>query len=157
MSLRTNLSTRPFYNDRAVRAGLALLALVALGLTVFNAVEIMRLAGDDRMAIEHSRQVLDRQAGQLARIVEDLIDLARIVEKKVEIRKERVAVRSIVETAVETSRPQLEESRLRLTVHLPAEPLFLDADPIRISQVLVNLLNNAAKLLQIFLRPGSAR
>ena len=110
-----------------------------------NAVEIMRLAGDDRMAIEHSRQVLDRQAGQLARIVEDLIDLARIVEKKVEIRKERVAVRSIVETAVETSRPQLEESRLRLTVHLPAEPLLLDADPIRISQVLVNLLNNAAK------------
>ena len=110
-----------------------------------NAVEILRLAGDDRAAIEHSRDVLDRQAGQLARIVEDLIDLARIVEKKVEIRKERVAVRTVVESALETSRPQLEEARLRLDVQLPSEALFLDADPVRISQVLVNLLNNAAK------------
>jgi PAS domain S-box-containing protein len=110
-----------------------------------NAVEIMRLAGDDREAMERSRAVLDRQAGQLARIVEDLIDLARIVEKKVELRKERVEIRSIVETALETSRPQMEESRLRLNVSLPDGPLFLDADPVRISQILVNLLNNAAK------------
>jgi CheY-like chemotaxis protein len=77
--------------------------------------------------------------------VEDLIDLARIVEKKVELRRERVDVRSVVETALETSRPQMEESRLRLIVRLPDEPLYLDADPVRISQVLVNLLNNAAK------------
>ena len=110
-----------------------------------NAVEIMRLARDDREAIERSRAVLDRQAGQLARIVEDLIDLARIVEKKVEIRRERVEVRTIVETALETSRPAMEEGRLRLTVTLPAEPLYLDADPVRLSQVLVNLLDNAAK------------
>jgi PAS domain S-box-containing protein len=110
-----------------------------------NAVEIMRLAGDDKAAIDHSREVLDRQAGQLARIVEDLIDLARIVEKKVEIRRERVSVRSVVDTALETSRPQLEEARLRLRLEVPAEPLFLDADPVRMSQVLVNLLNNAAK------------
>ena len=110
-----------------------------------NAVEIMRLAGDDRGAMERSREVLDRQAGQLARIVEDLIDLARIVEKKVELRLERVEIRSIVETALETSRPQMEESRLRLNVSLPDGPLFLDADPVRISQILVNLLNNAAR------------
>ena len=110
-----------------------------------NAVEIMRLARDDREAIERSREVLDRQAGQLARIVEDLIDLARIVEKKVEIRKERVDIRTIVETALETSRPEMDEGRLRLNVSVPAEPLYLDADPVRISQVLVNLLNNAVK------------
>jgi PAS domain S-box-containing protein len=110
-----------------------------------NAVEVMRLAGDDRAAIEHSREVLDRQAGQLARIVEDLIDLARIVEKKVEIRRERVQVRSIVDTALETSRPQLADARLRLKVELPSEALYLDVDPVRIAQVLVNLLNNAAK------------
>lgn len=110
-----------------------------------NAVEIMRLAGDDRKAIERSREVLDRQAGQLARIVEDLIDLARIVEKKIEIRKECVEVRTVVESALEASRPQLEESHLRLTVSLPPEPLYLYADPVRLSQVLVNLLNNAAK------------
>ena len=110
-----------------------------------NAVEIMRLAGDDREAVERAREVMDRQAGQLARIVEDLIDLARIVEKKVEMRKERVDTRTIVETALETSRPQLEEGQLRLVVRQPDEPLYLDADPVRISQVLVNLLNNAAK------------
>jgi len=110
-----------------------------------NAVEIMRLAGDDREAIGHAREVLDRQAGQLARIVDDLIDLARIVEQKVELRRERVSIRAVAETALETSRPQLEESRVRLTVTLPDEPLYLDADPVRIAQVLVNLLNNAAK------------
>lgn len=110
-----------------------------------NAVEIMRLAGDDREAIERSREVMDRQAGQLARIVEDLIDLARIVEKKIEIRKEHVEVRTVVDTALEASRPQLDESHLRLTVSLPPDPLYLYADPVRLSQVLVNLLNNAAK------------
>jgi PAS domain S-box-containing protein len=110
-----------------------------------NAVEIMRLAGDNREAIERSREVLNRQAGQLARIVEDLIDLARIVEKKVEMRKERVEIRSVIETALETSRPEMMEGRLNLRVEVPDEPLYLEADPVRISQVLVNLLNNAAK------------
>jgi len=110
-----------------------------------NAVEIMRLAGDDRDAIKRSREVMDRQAAQLARIVDDLIDLARIVEKKVEMRKERVAVRTVIEAALETSMPQMEEARLRLNVSLPDEPLYLDVDPVRIAQVLVNLLNNAAK------------
>jgi len=110
-----------------------------------NAVEIMRLAGDNKSAIEQAREVLDRQARQLARIVEDLIDLARIVEKKVELRRERVDVRAIVDSALETSRPQLEEARIRLVVRLSAEPMYLDADPVRISQVLVNLLNNAAR------------
>ena len=110
-----------------------------------NAVEIMRLAGDNKSAIEKARDVLDRQASQLARIVEDLIDLARIVEKKVELRRERVDVRAIVEAALETSRPQMEEARIRLVVRLSDEPMYLDADPVRISQVLVNLLNNAAK------------
>ena len=110
-----------------------------------NAVEIMRLAEDDHAAIDRAREVLDRQAGQLARIVEDLIDLARIVEKKVGIKRERVTVHTFVETALETSRPLLEEHRLHLNIHLPDEPLYIDADPARMSQVLVNLLNNAAK------------
>ena len=110
-----------------------------------NAVEIMRLAGDDRDAIDRARAVLDRQAGQMARIVEDLIDLASIVEKKVLMRIVRVEVRTFVETALETSRPQLEENGLALDINLPDEPLYLDADPARMSQVLANLLNNAAK------------
>lgn len=110
-----------------------------------NAVEVMRLAGNDRSAIDRARDVLDRQAGQLARIVEDLIDLARIVERKVDMRRERVEVRAVVETAAETTRPQMEDGRLRFIVRQPPEPLYLDADPVRLSQVLVNLLNNAAK------------
>ncbi|HEX6316548.1 MAG TPA: ATP-binding protein [Gemmatimonadaceae bacterium] len=110
-----------------------------------NAVEIMRLAGDNPHAVERARDVLDRQARQLARIVDDLIDLARIVEKKVVMRRERVDVRTVVETALETSQPQMDEAELRLVVKVPDEPLYLDADPVRLSQVLVNLLNNSAK------------
>ena len=110
-----------------------------------NAVEIMRLARDDRASVEHAREVLDRQAGQLARIVEDLIDLARIVEKKVEVRRERVSIRAIVETAVEASWPHIEKRQITLDVVLPDVPVYLDADPVRLSQVLVNLLDNAAK------------
>jgi CheY-like chemotaxis protein len=67
------------------------------------------------------------------------------VERKIEMRRERIAVRTFVETAIETSRPQLEDAQLQLVVKLPDEPLYLDPDPVRLSQVLVNLLNNAAK------------
>jgi CheY-like chemotaxis protein/two-component sensor histidine kinase len=89
--------------------------------------------------------VLDRQGQQLSRIVEDLIDVTRIVEKKIELRKERVALRSVVDMALETCRSRIDGYRHRLTVNLPSEPLFLDADPARLAQVFVNLLDNATK------------
>jgi CheY-like chemotaxis protein/two-component sensor histidine kinase len=81
----------------------------------------------------------------MSRIVEDLIDVSRVVEKKIELRRERVALTKVVETAVETCRSRIEACGHRLSIALPGEPLFLDVDPARISQVLTNLLNNAAK------------
>ncbi len=115
-----------------------------------NAVEILRHADVDPETTAQAREVLDRQLRQLSRIVEDLIDVSRIVEKKIELHRERVAVNAIVDTTLETCRSHIEACQHRLSVSLPSEPLFLDADPTRAVQVLVNLLHNAAK----FTRPG---
>jgi PAS domain S-box-containing protein len=110
-----------------------------------NAIEIMRLSGDDPQAIVRVRGMLERQVRQLARIVDDLVDVARIVERKVELHRERVALRTIVETAVETCRSLIEGCQHELSVNMPSEPLELDGDPVRLAQVLINLLNNAAR------------
>jgi signal transduction histidine kinase/CheY-like chemotaxis protein len=110
-----------------------------------NAAAIMRWSGNDPAAVARVRETLDRQTEQLSRIVEDLVDVSRIVEGKIELRKERVRLAPLVETAVEASRSLLDSAGHRLSVELPEEPLYLEADPIRIAQVFTNLLNNAAK------------
>jgi two-component system CheB/CheR fusion protein len=110
-----------------------------------NAVEIIRLAGKDPTAIAGARDVLDRQGRQLSRIVEDLIDVTRIVEEKIQLCKEWVALSAVVEMALETCRSRIEGRRHQLSVTLPPEPVYLHADPGRLSQVLINLLDNAAK------------
>jgi len=110
-----------------------------------NAIEIMRLSGDDPDTVMRMRGMLERQVRQLARIVDDLVDVARIVERKIELHRERVALRTIVETAVETCRSLMERCRHDLTVSMPDEPLELDGDAVRLAQVLINLLNNAAR------------
>ncbi len=110
-----------------------------------NAVEIMRLAPGDRAAGDKARNVIDRQVHQLVRIVDDLLDVTRIVEGKVELRKERMTLGSIIDAAVETCRPAIEAQHHELVVQLPNESLQLDADRTRLSQALINLLTNAAK------------
>jgi two-component system CheB/CheR fusion protein len=110
-----------------------------------NALEILQRVGDDAAAIAPAREVLERQVGQLSRIVEDLIDVSRIVEQKVELRKERVLLAGLVQTAVESCNSVIEASHHRFSVSLPPEPLYVDVDPARMSQVLTNLLNNAVK------------
>jgi signal transduction histidine kinase len=110
-----------------------------------NALEVLRLAGDDPARREEARAVMERQLQQAVRLVDDLLDLARIGQGKIELRRERVPLASVVQRAVETSRPLLESADHQLTVCLPAQPVLLDADPARLAQVLSNLLNNAAK------------
>ena len=112
---------------------------------VRNALQILRLAGDNRLAAEQARSMMDRQVQQLVRLVDDLLDVSRITRGTVELKKERVALSSIVATAVETSRPLIEVARHELSVTLPPETIELEADPTRLAQVLSNLLNNAAK------------
>ena len=109
-----------------------------------NVAEILRL----EPLTETARQatgVMERQIAQLVRLIDDLMDVSRITRGQLTLRRERVDLRSIIETAVETAQPQMTSAQVTLTVDLPPEPLTLDADATRISQVFLNLLTNAAK------------
>jgi PAS domain S-box-containing protein len=89
--------------------------------------------------------VMERQISQLVRLIDDLMDVSRISRGQLTLRKERVNLRSIIESAVETAQPQLTSAGVGLTLDIPTVPLMLDADATRISQVVLNLLTNAAK------------
>jgi PAS domain S-box-containing protein len=109
-----------------------------------NALQIMALS-DERAGLEHARTMMERQLGQLVRLIDDLLDVSRITMGKLELRKERVTLASILESAVETSLPLIEGAGHTLHVAATREPVYLDADPVRLAQVFSNLLNNAAK------------
>ena len=110
-----------------------------------NALHIMKHAGNAGPVVEQVRDVAERQVRHMARLLDDLLDVARISRGRIDLRRETVAVASILRQAVEAVRPLIEERRHELTVAPPAEPLWVDADPTRLEQVLTNLLNNAAK------------
>jgi PAS domain S-box-containing protein len=110
-----------------------------------NALQALRLAGSDPALIEQAHGMMERQLSHLVRLVDDLLDVSRITTGKIELRRERVELRTIVDSALETSRPLIDRSGHRISVTLPNEPLVLYADPTRMAQVLSNLLNNAAK------------
>ncbi len=110
-----------------------------------NAAEVMLQHGLSDPTMRWVHGVIDRQASHLARLVDDLLDLARISQDKIVLHREPVELAAVVRQAVETSRPQFERRRQALAVSLPDEPVWLDADPTRLGQVFSNLLNNAAK------------
>jgi PAS domain S-box-containing protein len=130
-----------------------------------NGLHVMRLAGDDAEAVAQARTMMDRQLGHLVRLVDDLLDVARITQNKMELRRSRVLLADAVDNAVEAARPFIEAAGLELTVLLPAEPVFLDADLTRLSQVISNLLTNSAKYtdrggriwLSAEIQPGTVR
>jgi PAS domain S-box-containing protein len=109
-----------------------------------NGLEVLKLARNSDIAVQ-TRDMMDRQLSHLARLVDDLLDLSRITNDKLELRKERVLLESVLENAIEASRPIIETSGNSLKLVLPDEPLWLAADPVRLSQVVGNLLANAAK------------
>lgn len=110
-----------------------------------SGLELMRLAGDNAETVARVREMMDRQLGHLVHLVDDLLDIARITANKLELKKQRVDLRSLVKSAVESSQPLIEGGGHAFSVTLPEQALFLDVDPIRIAQVIGNLLNNAAK------------
>lgn len=93
----------------------------------------------------HSTGVMERQISQLVRLIDDLMDVSRISRGQLTLRKERVDLRAIIESAVETAQPQLTTAGVTLTLEIPPVELLLDADTTRIAQVVLNLLTNAAK------------
>lgn len=107
--------------------------------------ELLRMAPDNAAAIGKVHGIMERQVIHLVHLVDDLLDLARIQSGKVELKKSRVALGGIVDSAVETAQPLIQEKRHRLRVRVPDEPVWLDADPHRLAQVIGNLLTNAAK------------
>ncbi|QEL20228.1 hybrid sensor histidine kinase/response regulator [Limnoglobus roseus] len=100
-------------------------------------------AGED--AIRRAQDMMGRQFTHMVRLIDDLLDVGRITKGRIELRRERVPLARVIENAVETSRPLIEAGRHRLTVVPPESPIELEADQTRISQVIANLLNNAAK------------
>jgi PAS domain S-box-containing protein len=109
-----------------------------------NVAEILRLEAQSETA-RHATGVMERQIGQLVRLIDDLMDISRITRGQLTLRKERVDLRSIIESAVETAQPQLTSAGVTLALEIPATPLVLHADATRISQIVLNLLTNAAK------------
>src|SRR5262249_14599773 len=112
-----------------------------------NALEILRLADGEGVPGKDPElmAMMQRQVRYLVRLVDDLLEVSRITRGKLQLRKERVALAQVVESALETSRPLIEAAGHEVGVTLPPDPVLLDADPIRLAQVLANLLNNAAK------------
>jgi signal transduction histidine kinase/CheY-like chemotaxis protein len=113
---------------------------------IANAVQLLGLQrGSENRIQQQARGIIERQLKQLQHLVDDLLEVSRITTGKVQLRLERIAVSSIVEMAVETVRPLIEQRRHELTVSVPTEPIWINADAARLEQVVVNLLSNAAK------------
>ncbi|MEO5619270.1 MAG: PAS domain S-box protein, partial [Candidatus Eisenbacteria bacterium] len=110
-----------------------------------NAIQISKSPEVSTDDLVRAREIIDRQVSHLTRLVDDLLDVSRISANKLQVRMERVELATVIESAVETSQPNIEAAGHHLVVCLPSEPLYLNADPVRISQVLSNLLNNAAR------------
>jgi CheY-like chemotaxis protein len=110
-----------------------------------NGLQLMKLAQGNAEGIERARTLLERQLGQMVRLVDDLLDLSRISRGTVELRRARVSLAAVVRQAVETSQPAIEAAGHAFTLEVPEEPIVVDADEVRLAQAIANLLNNAAK------------
>ncbi len=110
-----------------------------------NALQIMRLAGNDREMVEESRTLMERQLQHLVRLVDDLLDVSRISQGKLELRKERITLATVVSNALDVCEALVKQQDHELTVTLPEEPVYVDADKTRLAQAVCNLLSNAVK------------
>jgi PAS domain S-box-containing protein len=108
---------------------------------------LQRLALDDSLnsTADQVREIMDQQCKQMIRLVDDLLDASRISRGQIELRREVIELASVVHDAVQASRSYIDKAKHQLAITLPAEPVVLNADPIRLGQVLGNLLCNAAK------------
>ena len=115
--------------------------LAALG----AAAELMNKAAQRPEVVAMARDVLQRQVAHMARLLDDLLDVARITHGLVQLQLERTDLADVIRAVADTVRPQLEAKRHRLTLRMPAHRTYVNADPVRLNQVIGNLLNNAAK------------
>jgi signal transduction histidine kinase/CheY-like chemotaxis protein len=113
-----------------------------------NAVQILNREGALAPESQWALSAIERQVRQMARLIDDLVDVARITSNRLELRKERVDLAAVLRSAVETSGSLLKAGEHQFTVILPEAPIHLDADPVRLAQAVSNLLNNAAQFTE---------
>ncbi len=133
--------------DRAKNEFLALLAHELRNplAPLRNAVQVMETPGADSAAIERARRMMGRQVHNMARLIEDLLDVSRINQGKVLLRTERMELAPFLRQAMELIQSQVENRGQKLSLSLPSEPVEIDADPTRLEQIFGNILSNASK------------
>jgi PAS domain S-box-containing protein len=113
-----------------------------------SALDVMAIADGDRNLAERARVVMERQLRHLVRLVDDLLDVSRLSRGKIELRKERSDLAAVLRAAIETTAPRIDELGHRLKVVTPPETLAAEIDPTRLTQVVANLLDNAATYME---------
>ena len=117
-----------------------------------NMVEVVKRAGNNGKLLKQAHETIERQLAQMVRLVDDLLDLNRITHDRLELRRSEVELASVIRQAVEVARPLIDAAGQRLTIDLPDEAIYLNADHARLAQVFGNLLNNSCK----YTRPNGA-
>lgn len=112
---------------------------------ISNSVSILSSEKLPQTVRDQALQMMERQVKQMVHLVDDLMDVSRITRGKIELKRENIRLEDVISSAVETSAPLIEQHEHRLTVSLPDETIYMDADMSRMTQVFSNLLNNAAK------------
>lgn len=110
-----------------------------------NGLQVLRMAGSDPKVLAQARDMMERQLGHMVRLIDDLLDISRISQNKMELRRSRVLLADVISSAVETAASAIDQGKHRFSISLPPEPIHLDADLTRLSQVFSNLLTNSAK------------
>ncbi len=110
-----------------------------------SALQILKLPRVDAETVGRSREMMERQVHHLVRLVDDLLDVSRVMRGKIELRRERIELATVVARAVETVQALIDAQGHELSVSVSPESLLIDADPVRLAQVVGNILTNAAK------------
>jgi signal transduction histidine kinase len=116
---------------------------------VTTALQIMRIHESEPIRVARSREIVERQIEHMTRLIDDLLDVSRITRGKIELREQPLLLSSVIERAIESARPLIDERGHRISLDLPTEAVTFVADPARLAQVFANLLNNAAKYTDV--------
>jgi two-component system CheB/CheR fusion protein len=112
---------------------------------ISNAASVLAGLDIDRETFEKAHQVIERQCGQMTRLLEDLLDVSRVARRKIELRKECLDLTDVITQTAEAMRATVDDAGQTLSVRVGPGPIAVDADPVRLQQILVNLLSNASK------------
>jgi PAS domain S-box-containing protein len=110
-----------------------------------NMLQVLKRSDSNAEILKQAHETIERQLGQMVRLVDDLLDWNRITHDRLELRRSEVELSSVIQQAVEVARPLIEEAGHHLSIELPDEPIYLNADRTRLAQVFGNLLNNSSK------------